>query len=169
MTEVMEIQAETPKFHVLFIPGNPGLHSMLSMHIVTRFCYVWIHFGFCNLQVWCHFTMTSWNLYTSFLTVMHRSQVCTQNSTFEFSSMSLIGFVIVDLGFVFSSCNSCCPNISHQQGTLINFDSYFSSAFSLMVAYLHLDSSCRLRFCSLVFVWFMLCWCLMIYILLFRF
>ncbi|CAA7016127.1 unnamed protein product [Microthlaspi erraticum] len=27
MTEVMEIQAENPKFHVLFIPGNPGVVS----------------------------------------------------------------------------------------------------------------------------------------------
>ncbi|WZZ62546.1 hypothetical protein YC2023_062653 [Brassica napus] len=25
MTEIMEIQAEDPKFHVLFIPGNPGV------------------------------------------------------------------------------------------------------------------------------------------------
>jgi hypothetical protein len=27
MTEMMEIQAENPTFHVLFIPGNPGVVS----------------------------------------------------------------------------------------------------------------------------------------------
>ncbi|KAJ0249452.1 Alpha/beta-Hydrolases superfamily protein [Hirschfeldia incana] len=30
MTEVLEIQAETPKFHVLFIPGNPGVVSFYN-------------------------------------------------------------------------------------------------------------------------------------------
>ncbi|KAF3544102.1 hypothetical protein DY000_02003967 [Brassica cretica] len=30
MTEVMEIQAESPKFHVLFIPGNPGVVSFYN-------------------------------------------------------------------------------------------------------------------------------------------
>ncbi|CAN6810194.1 unnamed protein product [Brassica oleracea var. botrytis] len=30
MTEVMEIQAETPKVHVLFIPGNPGVVSFYN-------------------------------------------------------------------------------------------------------------------------------------------
>ncbi|CAN7010548.1 unnamed protein product [Brassica rapa subsp. trilocularis] len=30
MTEVVEIQAESPKFHVLFIPGNPGVVSFYN-------------------------------------------------------------------------------------------------------------------------------------------
>ncbi|WZZ42289.1 hypothetical protein YC2023_038548 [Brassica napus] len=30
MTEVMEIQAESPKYHVLFIPGNPGVVSFYN-------------------------------------------------------------------------------------------------------------------------------------------
>lgn len=51
MTEIMEIQAENPTFHVLFIPGNPGFIIMLKtrlqcMHIYTSV----IHTLACNFS-----------------------------------------------------------------------------------------------------------------------
>lgn len=51
MTEIMEIQAENPTFHVLFIPGNPGFIIMLNtrlqcMHIYTSV----IHTLACNFS-----------------------------------------------------------------------------------------------------------------------
>ena len=52
MTEVMEIQAESPKYHVLFIPGNPGYILLLYAQciLLLDFFVVFNTFWFGNLS-----------------------------------------------------------------------------------------------------------------------
>lgn len=90
MTEIMEIQAENPTFHVLFIPGNPGFMKsiiMLKTLVHAHIYYIWLlHTLACNFQELFHFTRTFWNLYTSFLMAMHLYLVW-QLETLQFSSL----------------------------------------------------------------------------------
>ncbi|KAL9271418.1 Lipid droplet-associated hydrolase-like protein, partial [Drosera capensis] len=68
MTELLEIEAENPKFHVLFIPGNPGrfddysilcpicaipVHSIVEVKVWKKICrYCDLLQGFCGIIVW---------------------------------------------------------------------------------------------------------------------
>jgi hypothetical protein len=50
MTEMMEIQAENPTFHVLFIPGNPGFIIMLKTLMHARVYTSVLHTLACNFS-----------------------------------------------------------------------------------------------------------------------
>jgi len=83
-SEVLEIQSDAPTLHVLFVPGNPGVASIVCSRayfsMLNLFsCGSWY---FWLLQVLFYSTRTLWNFYMSCWRELLLSQVSNGSSFF---------------------------------------------------------------------------------------